>query len=191
MRIDTLKTFKLCCRISDWRLLHERVTSRENSEVNAYPEEEAMDLGDVLEKNRDGTLATAVSSLDRLHLPYYMRLGEAGMFWRLRNLFELTVRSVKTASLLPVTAYSEGLGEDRFASGADLYEVQAAFNALQEAMWKHLVKDVEPRMLRSALGLVSTVLGAGKDALARRYVLLASTRKKRSVDVMASFRGSP
>jgi hypothetical protein len=68
-----------------------------------------MDMGEVLEKNRDGTLTTAASSLAGLHVPYYMRLGEAEVFWRLRNLFELTVRSVQTASLVPVTAYSEEL----------------------------------------------------------------------------------
>ena len=50
--------------------------------------------------------------------------------------------------------------------------------------------DVYKRQeLARALGLVSTVLGAAKDSLARAYVSLASQTKAPSLDLSALFKG--
>ena len=46
-----------------------------------------------------------------------------------------------------------------------------------------------PDELARALGLVSTVLGAAKDSLARAYVSLASQTKAPSLDLSALFKG--
>jgi hypothetical protein len=67
--------------------------------------------------------------------------------------------------------------------------VQAAFNALEEATWTCLLARVEPSELAESLGLVSTILGAAKDALARRYVSLAAHTHAPSLDLRALFTG--
>ena len=79
--------------------------------------------------------------------------------------------------------------EKRYTAGFDLWEVQTAFNVLEEAIWVRVFKSVPPDALAEALGLVSTVLGAGKDTLARKYVSLASKTKAPSLNLQSLFSG--
>jgi hypothetical protein len=65
-----------------------------------------------------------------------------------------------------------------------------AFNALEEAMWRCVVVAEPPDDLAEAIGLLSTVLGYGKDAVARRYLSLASKRHVPSLDLSALFGGA-
>ena len=90
----------------------------------------------------------------------------------------------------PMIAYAQSLAEERFEAGYDLVEVQTAFNALEEASWRRVLADLDPTEFADALGLVSTLLGAGKDALARRYVSLAADTHAPSLDVRALFAGT-
>ncbi len=48
----------------------------------------------------------------------------------------------------------------------------------------------EPTHYAETLGHVSTILGAGKDALARRYVSLATDTRAPSLDLRALFTGT-
>ena len=84
----------------------------------------------------------------------------------------------------------ENIAKERFSAGYDLYEVQSAINELEEAIWKRIFKDIKPENLAEALGLVSTVLGAGKDTLARTYVSLATKSKVSSLNLQALFKGT-
>jgi len=49
---------------------------------------------------------------------------------------------------------------------------------------------VPPERLAESLGLVSTVLGTGKDRLARTYVTLATRTQAPALDLHALFRGT-
>jgi hypothetical protein len=60
----------------------------------------------------------------------------------------------------------------RFDAGYELAEVQTAFNALEQAIWTRMFARLEAEQLVEALGSSTTILGAGKDALAREYVSL-------------------
>ena len=68
--------------------------------------------------------------------------------------------------------------------------MQTAFNTLEEAMWTRVIAAVPPADLAEAIGLLSTILGFGKDALARRYVSLASQRHVPTLDLTAMFAGT-
>ena len=68
--------------------------------------------------------------------------------------------------------------------------MQTAFNALEEATWARMLAALEASQLAEALGLVTTVLGAGKDALARRYVSLAARAHAPSLDLRRLFAGT-
>ena len=57
-------------------------------------------------------------------------------------------------------------------------------------MWRQVVASVPPEDLAEATGLLSTVLGFGKDVLARAYVSLASQRHVPSLDLTALFAGT-
>ena len=68
--------------------------------------------------------------------------------------------------------------------------VQTGFNALEAATWGRILTGLEPTQLAEALGLVSTVFGAAKDALGRRYVSLATKTHAPSLDLRALFAGT-
>ena len=56
-------------------------------------------------------------------------------------------------------------------------------------MWRRVVAATPPDELAEAVGLLTTVLGFGKDALARKYVSLSSERHVPSLDLSALFGG--
>jgi hypothetical protein len=108
----------------------------------------------------------------------------------IKALYVLTVRGVKERNLGPMVAHVENIARERFASGYDLWEVQTAFNLLEEAIWKRILKELTADEYAQALGLVSTVLGIGKDTLARRYVTLATKVKAPSLNMQSLFSGT-
>ena len=57
-------------------------------------------------------------------------------------------------------------------------------------MWRRVADGVPPADLAEAIGLLSTILGFGKDALARRYVSLATERHVPTLDLSALFDGT-
>ena len=131
----------------------------------------------------------AEGALGRLEAGHYQSAGEAEVHRRLEALYNKLLDSLVDHDLTPMVAYAQSVAEERFNAGYDLSEVQAAFNALEESIWTRAVAAVEPGQLAEALGLVSTVLGAGKDALARHYVSLATRTHAPSLDLHALFRG--
>ena len=71
--------------------------------------------------------------------------------------------------------------------GSSSVAAASSLNVLEQAIWRRVVADVAPEDLAEAIGLVGTILGHGKDALARRYVSLASQRHVPSLDLTALF----
>ena len=87
-------------------------------------------------------------------------------------------------------AHAEQIATERFNAGFDLWEVQTAFNVLEETIWVRIFQNFPPAELAQTLGLVSTVLGAGKDTLARKYVSLASKTRAPSLNLQSLFAGA-
>jgi RsbT co-antagonist protein rsbRD N-terminal domain len=146
-------------------------------------------VDDVLVKNRDLIIDQAYAALERAHAAHYEAIGEPLTRQRLTELFDFVVDSIRGRDLSPVVRAAESIAEERFHSGFDISEVQTAFNSLEEAMWRRVVAAEPPNELAECIGLLSTVLGAGKDALARTYVSLASHRHVPSLDLSALFLG--
>lgn len=148
-----------------------------------------MDLNHLLSDRSAKILEDAQQAIARSHLRSYEKVGGAQTHERLKALFVLTARGVKEKNLGPMIAHAEEIARERYAAGFDLWEVQTAFNVLEEAIWLVILKEMKPDELAVALGLVSTVLGAGKDALARSYVSLASKTKAPSLNLQSMFSG--
>jgi hypothetical protein len=142
------------------------------------------------EQERETIIRAAEAALARAHARHYEAAGEAEVHRRLELLVDRLLRSLGERDLGPMIAYAQELAEERFNAGYDLVEVQAAFNALEEATWQRVLAKLEPTEFADALGLVSTILGAGKDALARRYVSLAGHSHAPSLDLRALFAGT-
>jgi hypothetical protein len=149
-----------------------------------------MDVAVLLENSRTQVLDEAFAALESSHIARYQAGGEPLTRQRLADLHDLVVDAIRNRDLTGVTAYSQAVAEERFHAGFDISEVQTAFNCLEEAMWRRLVADEPQAELAEAIGLLSTVLGSGKDALARTYVSLAGHRKVTSLDLSALFHGT-
>ena len=149
-----------------------------------------MDVADVLVQRRSEVLADAFAAIQGSRAVHYERAGETFTQERLADLFDLVVTAVRERHLAQVGAYCEDVAQHRFEEGFGISEVQAAFNALEQAMWDRVVGEVPPDELAEAVGLLTTVFGFGKDALASRYVSLASHRRVPTLDLSAMFGGT-
>ena len=149
-----------------------------------------MDLNDLLLEAEPGVLDDAYSALHRAHVTHYELAGESFTRQALATLFRLVVNAIRNRDLAEMSAYSEAIAVDRFNHGYDISEVQMAFNSLEGAMWRRVVSTEPPGHLAEAIGLLSTVLGYGKDAVARKYLSLACQRHVPSLDLSALFAGA-
>lgn len=149
-----------------------------------------VDIVQFLDRERAGILSSAEDALHRVHARHYESAGEPEVHRRLETLFQHLLEALAHRDLTPTVEYAEAVARERFEAGYDLSEVQTAFNALEEATWSRLLEALEPAQLAEALGSVSTVLGCGKDALARKYVSLAADAHAPSLNLRALFTGT-
>jgi len=149
-----------------------------------------MHLIELLQDHREEIVDAAFHAMKRTHLKHYEEMGESKTYERLHVLHGLLLRCVAERNMGPMIGHAETIGRERFTLGFDLYEVQTAYNVLEEAIWVRVLKDLDPQEMAEALGLVSTVIGAGKDTLARTYVSLASRTKAPSLNLQSMFAGT-
>jgi hypothetical protein len=149
-----------------------------------------MDLDALLLEAESDVLDEAFSALHCAHVTHYELAGETFTRHALTDLFRLVVASIRTRDLVAMSAYCQDIAVERFNDGYDISEVQMAFNSLEGAMWRRVISAEPPGDLAEAIGLVSTVLGFGKDAVARKYLSLASKRHVPSLDLSALFAGA-
>lgn len=149
-----------------------------------------MELSQLLHERMNEILSDAEISLSRTHLTHYEKAGEEHNRQKLKALYVLAVRAIAEKNLGPMLSHAEEVARERYDAGFDLSEVQTAFNVLEEAMWKFIMKNVPPADFGEAIGMISTVLGAGKDRLARTYVTLAGKTRVPSLDLTSLFAGT-
>jgi hypothetical protein len=150
---------------------------------------EAKTTAHFLESERGVIVEIATEALGRTSASRYVAAGPDVRQRRHELLLDHAIEALNGRDLRPVIGYAEQIAEERFKAGYDLSEVQVAFNALEEAAWVRVFARLEPSQYAEALGLIGTVLGAAKDALARRYVHLATDKQAPVIDHRALFRG--
>jgi hypothetical protein len=146
-----------------------------------------MNLTELLKTQSGEILKSALQSLNCAHLKSYDRSTSLENKNRLLNLLTLTQKCVKEKKLIPMKEYAAQIAKERFDAGFDLHEVHTAFNALEEEIWNRVTKNIAPENLGEALGLISTVLGAGKEELALSYVALASKTRTQTLNLTELF----
>jgi hypothetical protein len=149
-----------------------------------------VDVADLLVERRAGVLEDSYAALQGSCAVHYEKAGAAFTHERLADLFDLVVTALRERHLAEMGAYCEHVAQQRFEEGFGIAEVQAAFNALEQAMWQRVVSEVPPDDLVEAVGLLTTVFGFGKDTVARRYVSLAAHRRVPTLDLSAMFEGT-
>ena len=148
-----------------------------------------MALTEALSVARDDVLQEASASLERGHLTHYEASGSEASGRHLSDLFDLVVECLAKRTLAPITQYANNVAGERFNAGFNIAEVQTAFNVLEEAIWRVVIARLPTQELLDSAGLIGTVLGAGKDALARTWVALATSQHVPSLDLTALFEG--
>jgi hypothetical protein len=118
----------------------------------------------------------AAAALERRHQAHHHEVSPEERRRNVRDLFELVVQCVHEGRAEPIIALSQQIAANRFEAGFDIAEIQGTFNVLEEVLWRHVAGTLADDQRIEALGLVNTILGAGRDALARTYVALASRR---------------
>jgi methylmalonyl-CoA decarboxylase len=140
-----------------------------------------METSAVLAGAEDRVVDEAFAELERRHTCDQVSSPEMRRR-HLRNLFELVVRCVHDGDVEPIIASSHQLAVDRFAAGFDIGEVQGEFNVLEEVLWRQVADTLAGDQRIEALELLNAILAAGRDALARTYVALASGANNPSRD---------
>jgi hypothetical protein len=148
-----------------------------------------MEAAEFLARERAAVVEEAAAALGRSSARHYEAAGAAEVRARLEALYDHIGQAAETRDLGEMLTYARGLAAQRFDAGYDLGEIQTAFNALEEALWVRVFTGLEPAEYAETLGLVSTILGAAKDALAREYVALATHAHSPSLDLRSLFAG--
>ena len=121
-----------------------------------------MDVYAVLKNMTTEILDAAEHTLRTAHFAHYESWGDQLTRASLGDLYEHIMISLHHRDLAHIIRHCEGLAAERFNAGFDLIEV----------------------------GMLSSVLGAGKDAAARTYVQLATHRHAPAIDVNALAEGT-
>ena len=132
-----------------------------------------MDASAVLASVEDRVIDEAVAALargDQADRPP----GPDGRRREVRQLFGLVLRCMRAGRAEPVIRPCEQIAAHCYAAGTDLAEVQGPFTVLAEVLWRQLAEAVAGEQLVQTLGLLTAIAGAGKDAMARTYVALAT-----------------
>ncbi len=149
------------------------------------------ELNNLLESNSETIINNAVQGLSRSALKHYNVYSEEENRSRMSRLFNTTLECIQNRNLIPINLYSQKLASERFKEGFFLQEVQTAFNVLEEVLWQLVTEKLEPEKYPDAFGLISSVMGAGKEALAVEYVsLVTDSPRKPSADIDRLFLGT-
>lgn len=143
----------------------------------------------VLVRERASIVGMAAESI-RARRTRYDAAGDDEIQLRLDALYDRVLQTITKSDLQVAVGYGEQLAAERYTAGYDLSDVQMAINAVEEAAWARLSDRLPAEDLAVPLGVVGTILGATKDALARAYVALASQAHVESLDMSALFSGS-
>ena len=129
----------------------------------------------VLADARDRVIGEALAALNERDQAGRLASSPAERRQDMEQLFELIQRCVHEGHCEPIIGPSQRMAADHFANGIEIAEVQAAFTVLENVLWRQLADALSGDDQRlETLRLINAILGAGRDALARTYVSLAS-----------------
>jgi hypothetical protein len=142
-----------------------------------------MKLRQLLEERSEIIIDRASSGIRGTGLEPHAKTSQRKVRAHLVDLYRFMRECIDKRDLGPVISHAERIAVEQVRSGFSLCEIQATFNALEEAVWLEIVGYNESIELQEALSMVSAAIGIGKDAFARAYIELASAAKPPSTNV--------
>ena len=132
----------------------------------------------------------ALGLLDHRLNPPYKQVDRDVLRRRLHQTMSTVTTALTERTPLPVIDYAREVARRCFNAGFLLEEVQTHFNALEETVWKFMVKEVDAAHLPENLAMVASVIGTIKDELGRSYVELAAHHRAPAINTHKLFDGT-
>jgi len=148
-----------------------------------------MDLAQLLHDQEEQIITEAANGAALARLEHYQTAGAEYVREQQHRLFNLLLECISSGNGIPMIRHAEEIARERYRSGFDLTEVQAAINALEAAIWRPVQTSLPADLVGPALGRISALLGMGKDTLARTYVSLAAAGQATALNVDALSKG--
>ena len=98
----------------------------------------SAEISAALADARDKVVGETLAVLERRDQASRDAFSPADRRRDVQQLFELVQRCVREGHAEPIITPSQQIAADRFVAGIDLAEVQAAFAALEDVLWRHL-----------------------------------------------------
>jgi hypothetical protein len=171
-----MKQFPLCCCTSPER------------EGASYETETPMNIEDLLREHEQAILTDACQAIGRLE--HYRRDGAEVTRRRVELLYRHVIAAVSARDLKDLRAYSAQIARERLAAGFDAPEVEAAFSALEEAIYHHALIRLPAYDQAWGLGLAGTAFAHGKEALVHAVDGSASCPPAFPIDLTPLFSGT-
>ncbi len=140
-----------------------------------------MTIDDLLREEEAAILDEAWTTVTRLE--HYQRDGAQPTRRRLEVLHRELARAVRSRDLHDLVAHAHRIALRRQAAGYDLREVQAAFTALEEAIWRRALARLPAAELAFGLGRLRAALAHLRDEVRRTWVAAAPGAPAPGLDV--------
>ncbi len=149
---------------------------------------EPMDIEDVLSEDEPAIVGEACAAIAQVEP--YRRDGAQRTHGRIEALTRQLMAAVRARDLTELRAYARQIASERYEAGFELSDVQAAFSALEAAIWHRALVRLPPYDLAWGLGLVSTALAHGRDALGRAFESAVPRTPAPTLDLTPLFKGT-
>lgn len=123
-------------------------------------------------------------------LEHYQRDGEETGRARLAALYRQVTRAVASLDLDGLRAHAARIARVRQQAGYEQSEVEAAFYALEDAVWRHTSSQLPEADRGWGLGLVGTAFANAHEAVAETFDALSPRARKPFLDLSAVFHRS-
>jgi hypothetical protein len=147
-----------------------------------------MDIEELLNEDEPAIVSETCRVVGELE--HYRRDGHEATRGRVEALYRRVLEAVSTRDLGDLRAYAAQVARERSEAGYELPEVQAAFSALEKAIWQRALVRLAPYDQSWVLGLACTALAHGRAALGRAFDSLAPRTPAPCLDLTALFTGT-
>lgn len=147
----------------------------------------AMNIEELLREQEPAIVEEAVRAT--AEIGPYRRDGDAEMRRRIEALHRRLTQAVSARDLGELLTYVRQIARERAASGFELSDVQAAFCALEDAIWHRAVTRLPSYDLLFGEGMVCTALAHGRDTLRRAFDSAAPHVRAPCPDLTPLFKG--
>jgi hypothetical protein len=147
-----------------------------------------MNIEELLSENQAAIFADACRAIARLE--HYRRDGAQETRRRVEALYGLLIEAVRALDLKDLRAYAAQVARERLATGFELSEVEAAFAAVEDAIWHHALIRLPHYDQAWGIGLACTALAHGRAELSRAIEAGSRRAPPPSIDLTPLFHGT-